>query len=149
MAPGRKLRCAQCAHEWVPPASAPEAPAEAAISLPARIAPAAPPPAPAPPVVPQLPAPVIALPPPRPVMPLLAPRLEPVRDTPHPSDPHPATAQAPGRRAQTAPRMDTPLALAGSLIVVMGAVAAMVVWRTEVMLAWPPSERLFHWLGLL
>lgn len=54
-------------------------------------------------------------------------------------------------RPPQAPRDRTllPLAWAATLMVLAGLAAATVIWRTDVMRAWPPSERLYAALGLL
>ena len=117
---GKKLRCARCANEWVPP--------EVPVAAPA------PPPAP---VAPERPTPA-APPPPRPV------QAAPAAPAPalH-ADPKPA------RSALSASnRLAVPLALAGSAMLLAALLGAGVIWRSDLMHAWPPTARLFGWLGL-
>jgi len=119
----RRLRCARCAHEWTP-------------ELPAA-APAAPPPPPAPP------RPVVQeeqRPPP-------PPRPEPVRPLPVPrvdSGP-PPSLRGPPRQF---PGLESIAAVAISLVLLAALGWAAYAWRAELMLAWPPSQRLFAALGL-
>jgi hypothetical protein len=54
-------------------------------------------------------------------------------------------------RSQPAPRargIETAMALSLSVLVLCAAGAAAYVWRTDVMAAWPPSQRLFRMLEL-
>lgn len=138
LAAGKKVRCARCEENWLP---------EEAAAL------VAPEPAPAPPPAPEPePPPVmVAPPPPEPAAPP-APPLEPAaRETPPAEVPAAPVvsgdrpnASAPPRRAM----LPVALALGCSTLVLAGMLAAAVLWRGALMAAWPPSQRLFGWLGL-
>lgn len=65
--------------------------------------------------------------------------------TPNPPEPQPPSAAAGGLRQ----RLPILLAWAASLVLLGAFVWAMIAWRTGVMHAWPPSERLYAALGLL
>jgi predicted Zn finger-like uncharacterized protein len=122
--PARTLRCSRCGADFALPQAPPAA---------------APPPAP-------LPEP----PPPAPVAPE-----PPAAVAPAPVAP-PATPEAPAPAVrERAPVAQAPTdqaalvrAWAASLLVVVGGVLALLVFRTQVMSAWPPATRLFAVLGL-
>ena len=125
LAGGRTVRCARCGSGWVPPVD------DALPEPPLLAPPQAPEPPPVPEVLPGTPVPE----PPETVV-------------PNPSDPEsepPLTAAA-GRLRQGLPIF---LAWAASLVLLGAFVWAMIAWRTGVMRAWPPSERLYAALGLL
>lgn len=122
---GRPVRCARCATEWTP--------------LPAPPAPDAMPP-----------APDLALPARE-----MAPAPEPSETTPPPPPSReklPEPRPVPQERLAPAGRLPADRAvLAGwvlsvAVLLVLGWAA--VAWRTEVMRAWPPSERAYAALGL-
>lgn len=118
--PARMLRCSRCAAEFqLPRAEAPAA--------------AAPEPPPADPPKPE--------PPPRIAEAVSASRMAEAA----PAPPVPAWAPTPAE-----PETDGALARAwvASLIVVVGAAVALVVFRDAVMVAWPPATRLFVAIGL-
>lgn len=132
LAARRVVRCARCGHDWTPPAEA--APQ---VLAPEPAAPAPPPPPsrpPEPPVprVPELPEATITAPP--------APAI-PVPIPPRGQD----AAPRPRRRAKAL----APLGWAASILVLVALAWAGYQWRSEVVRAWPPSERLYAKLGLL
>ena len=127
---GKKLRCARCANEWVPaevPAVAVEA-APVAVVAPVVVAPP-------PPVIVAAPLPVTEAPP-RSAPGLPAAALHADAKPPASADPTPPA------------RLPVLLALGGSALVLVGLVAAALVWRGALMQAWPPSQRVFGMLGL-
>ncbi len=137
-AAARKVRCARCAFEWLPePAAAAPAPPEAAPVQPAPVQPA-----------PAEPVPVDPAPPEPP------PRLRPEPRAERPLRPEALTP--PGRvppssmraRTRPAPVLASLAVLAISLVVLISLGWAAYAWRTEVMHAWPPSQRVFAALGL-
>lgn len=124
MAARRRVRCARCRHEFVPD-SLDESPPVAE---------------------------------PRVDMPVVTPIADPV---PRLTWPEPAVGPADRLhvdiglpvvpRPQRAPRarvIETAMALSLSVLVLFAAGAAAYVWRTDVMAAWPPSQRLFRALEL-
>lgn len=120
---GKRLRCARCAHEWMPPELV------------------------APPAVKLLPAPV----PPEPeAVPMPEPERRPVvRPAPVPRpELHAEPKPRPGAQASRPSRMPVALALLGSVLVLAGILAAGVIWRGWVMQQFPPSALLFRLLGL-
>jgi len=125
LAGGRTVRCARCGSGWAPPVDE---------ALPE-------PPLAAPPQVPE-PPPATAVPPdiPAPEQPEAA-----ASNPPEPEPPQPPAAAAGGLRQ----RLPILLAWAASLVLLGALVWAMIAWRTGVMHAWPPSERLYAALGLL
>lgn len=122
---GRSLRCRSCGHAW-------------------RVTPEAGP-------APLPPQPPAAMPPP--------PPLEPPRSTPPPLAappglPGPRRApqliDPPLPRPEALPRPAGPalrLAWAASLLAVLGGVAALWLFRSEIVQAWPPAARLYLILG--
>lgn len=123
---GKRLRCARCANEWVPPEMAAAAPV-----------PAMPPPPEPPPRQAAAPTPEpAALPPPERVP---RPQVPALHGEPKPK------LSASGRRSARLPVM---LALALSTALVAALLAAGILWRGAVMQAFPPSRLLFQALGL-
>ncbi len=138
----RPLRCARCQHEWLvggpaaPPAAAPQAAATPqAAPTPERFSPM-PPPAAAPPAAegdePEAP---------RRPRPTRRPRQH------NPIDP-PLPRRA-GEAEEDPQRRVALIAWAASITLLLVLAAAVVIWRQPIMLAWPPSGRLFLALGLL
>lgn len=125
LARGRTVRCARCASGWVPPVD--------------DALPEPPPPDP-PQVLEPLPAPAMP-----PGIQAPEPPEAAVPNQPEPK-PEPLPATAAGGLRQ---RLRIPLAWAASLLLLGAFVWAMIAWRTGVMHAWPPSERLYAALGLL
>lgn len=127
----RKVRCARCGAEWAP-AAITEAPL--AFEEPEE---PEPPPPPAPPIEP----PVVE-PPAR-----QEPRLHPLRArheiAPPPMEPLAHEESRPARGGARAV-----VAWVLSVLVLVGLGAAAVQWRTQVMAAWPPSQRVYVALGL-
>jgi predicted Zn finger-like uncharacterized protein len=127
----RVVRCARCGNEWTPVeiSTAP---------MPAEEPEAAPPPPSKPP--PAVPPPDLDLPG------RLEPRLKPLRPRPElrAIEPLPSLPAEPPRRGGAG----AAAAWALSLLVLAGAAGAAVAWRTQVIAAWPPSERVFAALGL-
>lgn len=129
---GKKLRCARCANEWVPP----ELPATAVERAPVAVpAPVVVPPRPLPPVPAPAPVSAAAPPPPRSEPALHAPALH--------VDAKPRASADPARPS----RLPVLLALGGSALVLVALIAAVFVWRTAFVHAWPPSQRLFELFG--
>ena len=118
IAPGRRLRCARCGHDW---AVQPAAPAED--EMPSAVPPT---------FLDELPRD----PPPYPAL----------RPAPQVIDP----ALPLGEEAAAAPRYAIGLwaAWAGSILVVLLFVAAVLVFRVEIAAVWPPAARLYTALGL-
>ncbi|MDJ0386662.1 zinc-ribbon domain-containing protein [Roseomonas sp. E05] len=118
--PGREVRCARCGQAWVPlaPAAAP-LPAEERLASPS------------------------AAPPGRRPMPL---RVRPRLGAPAaPPEPPPRALPPPEEPPEPPPGLAAPLiAWAVSILVVAGALAALWVWRAEVILLWPPAARLLQ-----
>jgi predicted Zn finger-like uncharacterized protein len=125
----RLVRCAKCGHEWTPT----EAPRRVELEVEFE-------PPPVPPAPPALPPP--AEPPGR-----HEPRLKPLRPRTEakPAEPEPEDDEAPPTRGGRARAV---AAWALSILVLAGAVVAAVNWRTQVVAAWPPSERVFSAVGL-
>jgi predicted Zn finger-like uncharacterized protein len=122
-AAARRVRCARCAHEWTPEQPAPQA----------APPPPAPPPA-APPPPPPEPEPAVerpAAPRPRPV-----PRVD--------ADP-PPSLRAPPHQGSI---MGHVAVITLSVVALAALGWAAYVWRAELMLIWPPSQRLFAAIGL-
>jgi predicted Zn finger-like uncharacterized protein len=138
----RPLRCARCRHEWqATPAdaaggTAPEAaqPVPAGGPPPERF-----PPMPAPAAAPTAPEVVADEPPPQRPPPARGPRQH------TPIDPLPAGEAEPG---EDRARRIALAAWAASILLLLGLAAGAVVWRQQIMAAWPPSERVFVALGL-
>ena len=89
-------------------------------------------------------APVPAPPPPPP---------EPLAPPPGPEFPATPTVPADGRptwlRRRTRGKLDAlGLAWLASGVLLLALLAAALVWRQPAMQAWPPSQRLYAWLGL-
>jgi predicted Zn finger-like uncharacterized protein len=127
---GRRLRCANCGHEWTLLPAAAEPPP------PAPEPPAAPPPKPAPASAPRVETPAWP-----PAGPAGAPPAYPMlRRPPQVIDPPlPAVDDNTGRRrGQTALRA----AWIGSVLLVALAIAALWAFRYEIATAWPPAARL-------
>ena len=122
---GKRLRCARCAHEWIPQEMA----ASAADPAPPS-EPVAPPPPPPPPPAPP------AAPPPRQPDPAPPPALH--------AEPKPKVSA----QARRSVRLAVGLALALSVLALAGLLAAGLWWRQAVMQLFPPSRLLFGWLGL-
>ena len=97
---------------------------------------------PQPPVAGPLEAPKTAPPPPMPSIP------PPPRPTIQPPPLTPRNPDRAGVRPRRATSLPVVLALGASVLVLALAVAVGIVWRVVVIHAWPPSERLFTWLGL-
>ena len=129
LAAGKKVRCARCGENWLP---------EVAAGL---VQPEPPPPPP------HVPAPVM----PAPAVPPPEPPPEP-RLVVGPEAVTMPAAIVPGARppGSKASRGGLPVAvvLGVSTLVLAGLLAAAMVWRGALMAAWPPSQRLFGWLGL-
>ncbi len=140
---GKKLRCARCANEWVPPEGLAVAQERAPDPVVAPVV-VAPPPVPAAAATAAV-APVA----------VAAPRSEPALPAPAL---HAPVLHAPALHADAKPpasadsvrpsRLPVLLALGGSALVLVGLIAAAFVWRGALMQAWPPSQRLFGVLGL-
>jgi len=128
----RMLRCARCG---------------ASFALPTAPAPAEAPPDPAPPPeAPSVAAPAPDPPPPEPPEPEATAPDDPPPESPAADEPRP---QPLARRVEEAPPPDAlAWAWAGSVAVVALGALALLVFRTRVMEAWPPSTRLFAALGL-
>jgi len=128
---GRRLRCAKCGHDWLFHPEGPAVEEEAAAAQP-RTEPPSPAPSATTPPAPDLPS--RDLPPRRAASPrrpqLIDPPLPPLGDAP--------------------PRHDGVLKLAWIVtgLVVLGLVAALYLFRTEIVEAWPPAARLYLALGL-
>ena len=143
LSPGRSVRCARCGERWMPLGAAPPpvvgreaapaAPAEPPMAPPS---PAAPRPGVARDVVAEAESPPAS--PPRGVPPAET-RQRPIMPRPEERE----TDASP-------PRSQGALALAwvASALAVMGAGMVAVVWRAEVMEAWPPAVRVYRALGL-
>ncbi len=142
---GRRLRCANCGHQWalVPPGAAETPPPAAPEPPPAKAPPVAQPaPAEAPPVAP----PLFGETPPPPSHDASAPRGAPptrpmLRRPPQVIDPPlPPVDDNTGRRR----RGDLALVAAwiGSVLVVVLALVAFWAFRYEIVAAWPPAARL-------
>ncbi len=129
LAPGRGVQCARCGSGWVPVAPAATA---APLVQPAKASalPAAPPPA---------------------ASPTDAPAPAPADERPALERLYAAAIPPPLPQPPPIPRGRTllPVAWAATLMVLAGLAAAAVTWRTDVMRAWPPSERLYAALGLV
>ncbi|MCX7381156.1 MAG: zinc-ribbon domain-containing protein [Alphaproteobacteria bacterium] len=137
LAAGKKVRCARCGENWLPEEAAGLVPPEPPPPPPLTPVPLAPAPTARTPVAPPvMPAP--AVPPPEPQ---LAERPEAVTE---PAAIVPG-ARPPGGKAS---RGGLPVALGVSTLALAGMLAAAVVWRAALMAVWPPSQRLFGWLGL-
>lgn len=95
-----------------------------------------------------LPAPVVAAVPPPPPAAAPAPAPEAVPEPPAPEPP--VTPVVPERTPVARDPRDRALlgAWAASVLVVAGGAAAMLVFRAQLMAAWPPVTRLFAVLGL-
>ena len=126
LVPGRAVRCARCSHEWIPAATQP------APELPTR----------APPLMP-------------PAHWTDAEVIEEVEVEPPPvAVPESPRFTAMDRLALHRASLDgNPLPLriawAATIIALLVLAAAAWVWRTEVMHAWPASQRLYHALGVM
>jgi predicted Zn finger-like uncharacterized protein len=126
----RKVRCAKCGNEWVPTPEPPHEPLEFE---------------PAPSIHDEPPADFPALPPVPETDPYgrHEPRLKPLRTRPErvaePTHEEPPPPR--GRRRAVVAWLLTVLVLAA-------AGAAAVQWRSDVMSAWPPSERVYSAVGL-
>jgi predicted Zn finger-like uncharacterized protein len=142
----RLVKCARCGGEWTATAAPPPEPTAAPTAEPT----ADPPPsvtAEQPPPPPKPAGPMAALEADQPGRIELRPnplrsRTEP-RATPTALDDH-APAPVAARKAGAGPIAAWILSLA----VLIGAGGAVVTWRTQVMAAWPPSERVFAAVGL-
>jgi predicted Zn finger-like uncharacterized protein len=127
-AAARRVRCARCAHEWTP-----EAPAAV---MPDAVVPDA--------VVPDAVAPEAPAP-------LEEPRLEPAPfvarliSTPRVDSEPPPSLRGPPTRS---PILASAAVIALSVVALVALGWAAYLWRAEVMLIWPPSQRLFAALGL-
>ena len=142
-AAGRQLRCAKCGHAWL------VRPAEAAPSSPASTSPvpvsigANPTGVAEPPLLPPLPIP----PPPKalqaPAHGLPPPLTTPWRAAQVIDPPLPQQDDAPPR-----PAYALWAAWAASILLVILAVAALGVFREDIVAAWPPMARLYSALGL-
>jgi predicted Zn finger-like uncharacterized protein len=119
----RRVRCARCGHEWLPtPQSAIDAPVQTPVAPKPMLAPA-----------PPSPPPLVAEPSARPAPPSrLAPDFERL----------PATDE--DERAGRS----TLIAWVLTVLVLAAAGWAAVAYRHPVMEAWPPSQRVYHALGL-
>ncbi len=122
-AAARRVRCARCAHEWMPEASA------AAVL--AAVVPDA--------VVREAPAPREE---PAPEPPPFVARLI---STPRVDSEPPPSLRGPPRRS---PILASAAVIALSVVALAALAWAAYLWRAEVMLIWPPSQRLFAALGL-
>ena len=124
--PARTLRCSRCGTEFaLPRAEARE--------------PVAPPPAEAAPPEPSPPPPAVAPEPPIPAAP------------PPAAAPRPEPRPEPRAFAQPVPEPASPALLrawVATIAVVLAVIVALLVFRAEVMAAWPASRRLFAALGL-
>jgi predicted Zn finger-like uncharacterized protein len=130
----RKVRCAKCSTEWIPDTGVTRPRADLEFETPPVAIPA---------------------PPPEPVAAPLPdvdphgrqePRLKPLRHRPDAqflAPPAEEFQQPPPRGGAKAV-----VAWALSLLLLAAAAGAAVTWRTQVMAAWPPSERVFVALGL-
>jgi predicted Zn finger-like uncharacterized protein len=115
----RRLCCARCGHEWQPPELVRAEPAAAAIPLPPE-------------------------PPPRPPEP-------PVRAAARSTEPPDEPAIMPPRRRVSSVGASNRVAVLGwlmSVLVLAMLGGAAVAWRVDVMVAWPPSQRVYAALGL-
>jgi predicted Zn finger-like uncharacterized protein len=134
----RKVRCARCGNEWAPAAASAPAPptaeADESFAPPPTAASAAPQPPAAPPSA-------DAEPPGRP-----EPRAKPLRPRAEPRliPPPPTLDEEPPERSRTG----AVVAWALTVLILAAAGAAAVLWRAQVMAAWPPSERVYAALGL-
>ncbi len=74
----------------------------------------------------------------------------PVPPAPEPPAPPPpiVVPQREAPVARSAPPQPALFAWAASVVVIVAAVAGAYVWRTNVMQAWPPSQRAYQALGL-
>jgi predicted Zn finger-like uncharacterized protein len=117
----RRLRCARCGHEWLPPELRAETPAVAP-------PPPGPPPSAPPPVVP----------------PSLRP---PARQMDYGEE----LDEKPPRRRVSAAGASNRVAVLGwllSVLVLAMLGGAAVAWRGDIMAAWPPSQRVYVAVGL-
>lgn len=124
----RQVRCAKCGHEWMPPGVAP-APPQATAEPQAALA------------VPETPVPDVD------PQGRYEPRLRPLRPRPEGrllEAPLPAEPERPPAGRSAVPI----IAWALTLLVLAAFAGAAVAWRSEVMAAWPPSERVYAALGL-
>jgi predicted Zn finger-like uncharacterized protein len=156
---GKQVRCARCGKEWSPAAgdtraSSVEATAPSAARV-ARARPAAPPPpvedddldeAPRFPVtsLDELPPPSERSPLRASRSPLLGPRRSEIPEEPDEPLPSPAEVASP-RRRRRGPLRGWLL----SLVLILAVISAGVIWRQDVIKAWPASERLYRPLGLV
>jgi predicted Zn finger-like uncharacterized protein len=129
----RKVRCARCGTEWLPSPAAPRGEIE---FEPEPTFDSVPDPSPEPPAGW---APPNADPRGR-----HEPRLRPLRSRPEPRAAEPQSLEEPPPRAGAAAIVAWVL----SLLLLAAAAGAAVTWRTQVMAAWPPSERLYSAVGL-
>ena len=130
LAPGRAVRCARCGAQWAPVLDAAvldtavlEAPEPSATEAPTTQA-----------VTAAESVPPSTTTPPR----VSGGVTEPAKPVP----------MAPLRRSRRSDRLPLLLAWGGSVLVLVLLITAAAVWRTPVMRAWPPSERVFGALGL-
>jgi predicted Zn finger-like uncharacterized protein len=127
----RAVRCARCGTEWTPERLADPAPA---------VQP--------PPAGPRPPQAEPAMRPERPEPKLSSYR---TRTEPRIAADDEGDARPPPRDDETAARRRRRGAVAGwvlSVLLLLGLAVAAVAWRTQVMAAWPPSERVYGALGL-
>ena len=153
---GRRLRCARCKHDWwvepPEPATAPAAPESSfsravsqAAALPAADTTGTPPPR-REPIEPR------ALPPPAVDAGADAPPATPSQRP----DPPSVAASPSVPRPIVPPRADSPpgrsgallAAWVGSLMIFVAVLAALLLYRVEIMEAWAPAERLYDALGI-
>ncbi|HUB12424.1 MAG TPA: zinc-ribbon domain-containing protein [Acetobacteraceae bacterium] len=125
--PGRSVRCARCGEQWVAvPLTPPEVVAEPEPEPEAEPEPAA-----------------------EPEAPVVRPRREALAATTAPSalTAMERLASRPATLRQPSPWLPTGWLVSVALLVLLG--FGLVFWRAEMMQAWPPSGRLYDWLGLL